>query len=145
MRIFPGLVFLSGSLLVGCQGVSPGLIGQDQQTDPLQEAIFKQGKGEEAFFQKLKLESYQETVWTPNPAPVLKEIPLGSPVARARAVMQQHGFRCVDLVTADKRPFLSCTALKKTSWVTGEAIRVEIYHQAGEVTDVKVITIHNRG
>ena len=142
MRTFPGLLFLSGSLLVGCQVTSPGLIGQDEKTEPLQQAIFKQAKGEEAVFQKLKLISYQADVWVPNPAPVLEEIPLGSPVARARAVMQRHGFRCVDLVTADKHPFISCTASQKTRWLGKDAVRVEIYYQAGEVTDVKVITFH---
>jgi hypothetical protein len=142
MRIFPGLLFLSGSLLVGCVGISPGLIGQDEKTDPMQAAIFKQAKGEEAVFQKLKALSYQADVWVPNPAPVLEEIPLGSPVARARAVMQRHSFRCVDLVTDDKRPFLSCTATQKTRWLGKDAVRVEIYYQAGEVSDVKVITFH---
>jgi hypothetical protein len=135
MRIFPMLLFIACTWMIGCEGVSPALIGQDERNEPLQEAIFSQAK----------LQSPQEQICVTNPAWVLLEIPLGSPVDKARAVMQRHGFQCADLLTSDKRPFLSCTASKRTSWVTADSIRVEIYYQAGEVTDLKVITFRNNG
>jgi hypothetical protein len=133
MRILTGLLFIACTGVFGCQGVSPALIGQDQRNEPLQEAIFNQAN----------LQSPQEGICLTSPAPVLLEIPVGSPVENARAVMQRHGFQCADRVTADNRPFLSCTASKRTSWVTGNSIRVEIYYQGGEVTDLKVLTFRN--
>jgi hypothetical protein len=133
MRVFTGLLFIACTGMFGCQGVSPALLGQDERNEPLQEAIFNQAK----------LQSPQEDVCVTSPTAILPEIPLGSPVDNARAVMQRHGFQCADLLTVDNRPFLSCTTSKKTSWVTGNSIRVEIYYQAGEVTDLKVITFRN--
>ena len=74
-----------------------------------------------------------------DPAVVLKEIPLGTPLPQARSIMEGHGFHCLDGTGDSQGIFLKCTANNGSRWVVAVGTVVKIYHQAGRVTDIQIV------
>jgi len=80
--------------------------------------------------------------WRKDPAVVLKEIPIGTPVDQAKAVMEAHGFKCSEQ-PEQNGPFLLCHAFKRTGFLTGTGIDIKIVHHASRVTNVEVVTSYS--
>jgi hypothetical protein len=107
----------SVQLVLGCQLVS--------QPDPLQKEIFNQPRLSDGGVDR-------------NPDPVLRLIPVGTPVEQARAVMEAHGFHCSD----DRRSgpaTLECKAHSYLGCLVTEYIRVTLYLEAGKVSRAEVV------
>jgi hypothetical protein len=115
MRAFPAL--LAPCLLAGCTAVG-------RPADALQEAIARQPTIEA-----------KAGWWKKDPGVVLQEIPLGTPLSQARAVMKGHGFECSE----GAEGCLVCKAFKRTDWLCGIITIVTIHHQGGKVTDLEVV------
>ena len=113
---------------LGCTTVPSRTVADDVKPDPLCEQIGKQktievGPG-----------------WCKvDPAVVLKEVPLGTPLPQARSIMEGHGFHCLDGTGDAQGPFLRCTAYEGTGWVAGVATVVKVYYRAGQVTDIQIV------
>jgi len=75
------LFAISCSIWSGCQALNFGALRQNGKADPFQEEITSAGvlEGTAGY-------------WKIKPDVVLKEIPVGTPVLQAQAVMEKHGF-----------------------------------------------------
>jgi hypothetical protein len=114
-------------LFLGCQLASPISSGiRIGRPDPLWEEIRKESEDPDA----------RHVV---SPAPVLKYIPLGTPIEQAKTLMKAHGFRCSS-DEKDSNSYLEFVASKNDGFMMAWVIRVLFYHQAGKVTDVKVLS-----
>ena len=71
--------------------------------------------------------------WKHSAAPVLKEIPPGTPVEQARSVMQGHGVTCELDTHADGGPVLIGSAYRRTGWLCGYRTEVTLSCPAGKV------------
>jgi hypothetical protein len=121
------LAILLSTSLVGCGALST-VWGSDR-TDALQKAVFEQ--------QAVYSPSGE---WKQDPRAVLNEVPLGTPVERARWVMLGHGFECSDEESEDGGPFLFCKASRATGWWTSEVAMVKLLYREGRIASVDVRT-----
>jgi hypothetical protein len=96
---------------------------------------------------RLVEEIVKEATRTKTPGPdtatglealVLQEVPLQTPLAQARAVMERHGFSCWIGVPDDKGVCLHCTAWRRTSTHYGDRIVVRLYYENRKVVKVGV-------
>lgn len=126
-RVFLFLLACSGS--AGCQALGSSSISGSSKIDPLQEEIA----------QPLKSKINQGRK---DPEVVLKEIPIGTPVGQARAVMEGHGFKCSE-GSKEGSSYLLCHASLRTGLMTGTGIDVKIFHQASRVTGAEVVTYYD--
>lgn len=129
-------LFLFGALAIlacvqlfqGCQIAGPVSSGNlSGRLDSLQEEIWKQPS------------ESQDGLHSVSATPVLKYIPLGTAIEQAKAVMEAHGFRCSS-DNQEGRCRLVCVASRNIRLMVADVIRVSLYHEAGRITDVKVIT-----
>ncbi len=119
-------------VLGGCQALTPSNSRPNTSADPLQEAILKERD----------LES-KAGWWRKPPDPVLKEVPLGTPVDQAQTVMAGHGFSCSPHGDEGRGPSVLCWAHQPTSWLAGTIIQVTLHHRDGKITDVEVVTAYD--
>lgn len=84
--------------------------------------------------------------WKINPALVLREIPLNSPIDKAETVMKDHGFFCSHGSTEnDEQPvlkegtYLHATTFCRLSFRSVERITVTVFYEENKVTDVDVV------
>ena len=128
-RVFLTLLTCSG--LAGCQALGSLSSSGSARLDPLQEEIVKQ-----------EAVDSRAGWWRKDPGVVLKEIPIGTPLDQARAVMEGHGFQCSQHTEQDSS-YLLCHAYQTTSILTGTGINVKIFHQATRVTGAEVVTYYD--
>jgi hypothetical protein len=73
---------------------------------------------------------------------VLKQVPLGSPVEKARNVMEANGFKQYAEYIDNDNPNQKCIWYSYTyahRFVFLDEIQVDVYHNAGVVTKVEVM------
>jgi hypothetical protein len=70
-------------------------------------------------------------------AEVLKYLCVGMPVENAKRIMEDSGFECEES-DFDGPSFLRCSAVYKSHLLLGDEIFVDVYHESGVVTDIKV-------
>jgi hypothetical protein len=78
-----------------------------------------------------------------QPAPlnaeiVLREVPRQTPLAQARSIMEQHGFRCWSGVPDSRGTCLYCTAFKRRHAASADRIVVKLFHENRRVVNVEV-------
>ena len=129
-RLCAGLICASG--LVGCFTIDLSGGWQNGTADPLQAEIFKQ-------YTLMARPGW----WKPDPGIVLREIPAGTPLAEARAVMEKHRFNCVDGLGDEKGTYLRCVANRRTGRKTNDRIDMKIYYEAGRVKDIDVTSYYD--
>ena len=124
----------AGLLCAGVAGCMVDTSGgwNSGKADPLQAEIYQQ-------YHLLARPAW----WKPNPEVVLKEIPQGTPIAEARAVMAGHGFFCSGGLGDEKGAYLQCEAFRRTGRVTRDRISVKIYYERGQVTDIDVTSFYD--
>ena len=116
-------------LFQGCQIAGPVSSSKSASPpDPLQEEIRKQPS-----------EGWADGLPAVSAAPVLKYIPLGTSIERAKTVMEAHGFRCSS-DNKDRRSCLVCMASQNAGYMMAKVIRVTLDHAAGKITHVEVVT-----
>ena len=133
-RSYKKLLFglLSSCYFVGCMTFGPSPMPEGGAPDLFLEAILKQETVEsKPGWSKLKTEA------------VLKEIPLATPLAQARTIMERHGFSCWAGLSDGKGEYLHCTAYKQKSKGRSEKIVVKLYYDTKRITDVEVTVEHD--
>jgi len=112
---------------LGCETVNAPAPLATAKPDPFVEAILKGDALEKTpALAKLK------------PDAVFKEIPLQTPLAQARAVMEGHGFSCWAGVPGTYGPCLYCTVFKRINPYTADKIVVKLYDHKKRVSNAEV-------
>ena len=117
---------------VGCITAGAGPAPPDAPPDPLLEQILKQDV----------LES-KPGASRLNPKPILKEIPLQTPLSQARATMERHGFSCWSGLSDNRGEYLHCTAYKPKNQRVSEKILVKLYYDTKRVIYIEVTVEHD--
>ena len=121
------LVLLPCCCCLGCHTVAPA-----GPPDPLVEAVLK--------------EAAQKRAPGPNAAGdlaadlaavVLKEVPLQTPLDKARPVLERHGFSCWSGVQDDKGVCLHCTAWKRKGPYYADRVVVKLFYENRRVVRVE--------
>jgi hypothetical protein len=124
-------VFLPCLTLLGCQVFTSPY----RPTDPLvEEIVVATAKAEK---QKTATPVSPPARVSPADALVLEEIPLQTPIAKARANMERHGFSCWYGVPEGQGICLHCTAWKPRSTYLADRIVVRLCYENGRVVNVK--------
>jgi hypothetical protein len=113
---------------LGCLTFNPGAAPQIGQPDPFVETIAKQpvlGKVDQTAVLK--------------PDIVLEEVPLHTPVAQARAIMEQHGFSCWARVPDNNRECLHCTAYLYQRGGSADRIVVKLIYEKQQIVKAEVV------
>src|SRR5437899_1147566 len=119
------LVLICCSLAVGCQSLSSR---PNKEADAVLEEIRQQPRLHQAVA--------EDRV---DPTPILKRIPLGTPLKQAQAVMQACGFTCsLERDPGSRGLSLFCRADMEDGFLVGTTFRVKIEFQKEQVTNVKV-------
>ena len=108
-----GWLVLLGLVPCGCLNLP---IHKLADSDPMVDAIYQQAMKEKRIGS--------------GPMPtdiVLKEIPLSTPLAKARATMGKHGFSCWSAVPINNSMCLHCTAYKSGPYKTFKVVVKFIY------------------
>ncbi len=108
--------FLPLTLLVGCSLWRP---------TALRDELLKQEN-------QSHVDGYSRT----DPGPVLRLVPIGTPVEKARSVMKENGFDTS--LENGVRPFLACRAVR-SRLLMADAVEVHLYYKDGKVTEVEVV------
>jgi hypothetical protein len=120
-------------ILLACAGL-PGCRAPWGKSDALQGAIARE---DYLYHAGTPGNMGMNDLWNKDPTPVLKAVPLGTPVEKAEAVMKKNGFDCTE--TADEQgPILLCRATRESSWMFKEEISVRMRCREGKVADVTV-------
>lgn len=128
-----GFLALLGCVwFAGCLTPHPGPPEPHGKADALQEAL-----------RTAKVDKTEVGFWRRSPAAVLQEVPVGTPLAQAQAVMQRHGFSCRQEKMDPARVCLICKASQWAGLVGSDVLTVTFYCRWDKVTEVKVITYHN--
>jgi hypothetical protein len=117
---------------LGCATFDTDATPPDGQPDPLLVAILRQ----EAVAKVL-------TAVTVKPDVVLQEIPLQTPVAEARSIMERHGFSCWSRVPDGDRTCLYCIAYKRKRRDLADKVVVKLFHADRLVVQVEVMVDHD--
>jgi hypothetical protein len=107
---------LPGLLCLGCAGLRSEGLGSGRP-DPLQEVLFKDT--------------------TARREAVLQEVPVGTSLEQARAIMAGHGFACEER-EEEKGPYLLCKVARNSRFMMADVVEVKLYHSRGKVTAVDV-------
>jgi hypothetical protein len=70
---------------------------------------------------------------------ILKEVPLRTPLAQARAVMESHGFKCWAGVPDNNSICLHCTADRRKNSEVADKVLVKLYYDNKRITGVEAI------
>jgi hypothetical protein len=70
---------------------------------------------------------------------VLKEVPLQTPLAQARSIMERHGFSCWAGLSDNRGDYLHCTAYKRKNQACADKLTVKFHYDARRVIDCEVI------
>jgi hypothetical protein len=123
-RVVLWLGLVGGCCLAGCQAVGPS-----EPPDPLVEEILSQPTPKKA---------PPPGATDPRAAVVLLEVPLQTPLAQARATLEQHGFSCWSGVPDAKGMCLHCTAWKRRGRYYGDRVVVKLFYENQRVIKVEV-------
>jgi hypothetical protein len=118
--------------VLGCMTMDTNAGRNAAKEDPLQAEIFRQ-------YTLLARPGW----WKPDPEVIYKEIPQGTPIAEARAVMTRHGFFCTPGLGDEKGTYLHCEAFRRTGRVTRDRLSVKIYQKDGQVADIDVTAFYD--
>jgi hypothetical protein len=112
---------------LGCATFEPGPVPQNGKLDPFLDEIVRQ-------------EPLEKKLWsvTLKPDVVLRDIPLQTPVAEARAIMERHGFSCWSGVADAKGKCLHCTAYIRKSPDYADRVVVKLFYDTERVVNVAV-------
>jgi hypothetical protein len=106
----------------GCGTFNSSAAPQNGVPDPLLEEIVKQGvPGKKSWPVPLQADA------------VLREVPVLTPVAQARAVMERHGFSCWPCVPDSGGTCLHCTAYRRKSPLAADKVVVKLFYEADRV------------
>jgi hypothetical protein len=133
VRMRLGLSLLCGAVL-GCVSPPPAGPFHPDPPNPFLEALFKSEV-------LVIMEDGKPVKLNPpllKPDVVLREIPLRTPVAEARAVMERHGFSCQGGVRENFQTCLYCKAYKRTSAVLADRVVVKLFYEDQRVVNVAV-------
>ena len=133
VRMRLGLGLLCGAVL-GCVSPPPAGPFHPDPPNPFLEAIFKAEV-------LVIMEDGKPLKLNPpllKPDVVLREIPLKTPVAEARAVMEKHGFSCQGGVRENFQTCLYCKAYRRTSAVLADRVVVKLFYEDQRVVNVAV-------
>jgi hypothetical protein len=123
-------------LLVCWTGPGCDSVPQNGQPDPLVEEIVRQaGPKKKATAATAGAEALKRLI--------LEEIPLQTPVAEARAVMERHGFSCWANVPDEKGPCHHCTAYRRKGPAVADKVVVKLFAEQGRVSNVEVAVEHD--
>jgi hypothetical protein len=114
----------------------PADVARSNVPDPLVEQILKQESWEKApgaTSKELKAEA------------VLKEVPLQTPFAQARAIMARHGFVCWSGVSDNENSgvYLQCKAYKQKDAHYADRIVVKLFYERERIVRVVVTIDHH--
>jgi hypothetical protein len=127
-----GLLLCCG--LAGCVTTSPFATPLPETPNPFLEEILKQ---DPVVFK----EGDKEIKPVPprlKPDSILQAVPLNTPLAEARAVMERHGFSCWSGVQDNYRTCLYCTACRRKTPYLADKIVVKLFYEQKQVVDVEV-------
>jgi hypothetical protein len=126
-RLAPGLLFLCWCGLPGCWTIPATAPTEKKPVDPLVQEILKSDNRDK----KVGVNGV-------DPDVILKEIPLQTPVAKARSIMEKHGFSCWAGVPADYRICLDCRFYKQKNSAVADMIQVKLYYDNNRISGVDV-------
>jgi hypothetical protein len=112
---------------VGCVTVPPSSTSPSDPPDPFVKAILKEAPA-----------SKRPGVTVVSPDVVLKEVPLKTPLAQARAIMEQHGFSCWKGTPEGLGTCLHCTAYRRKNEYASQKIVVKLIYENDRVTGALV-------
>jgi hypothetical protein len=123
------LSLLPLGMLSGCATVHPSATPESSRSDPLVDEIIKQ----EALDKKGVLAKPRTNI-------VLEEIPLKTPVDRARSIMQGHGFTCWAGVPdqATGGICLYCSAYKRVDSTHADRVVAKLFYEQQRVVKIEV-------
>jgi hypothetical protein len=113
--------------LAGCLGVDSAAVVKSVPPDPFVEELLRQ----EVLTRDKDSATLKNTV-------VLRDIPVKTPLAKARAFMEQHGFSCWANVPCGAYTCLHCTAYKRKRQDLADRVVVKLIYQDQKVIGAEV-------
>jgi hypothetical protein len=121
------LAFLPGFCFPGCVTFNSSTVPPNGIPDPLLEEILRQ----ETLVKK-------PDSATLKPAILLREVPIRTPLAQAKSVMERHGFSCWSGVADSKGTCLHCTAYKPKKRGLADKIVVKLFYETQRIVNVEI-------
>jgi hypothetical protein len=146
LRTAWGLGVLLGCGLLGCV-TPPSAPFQPDPPNPFLEEILKQEvlPATGADGKVLKGADGKEIRSNPpvvKPDVVLREIPLRTPLAEARKIMERHGFTCYGGIRDQFQDCVYCRAYRRKSTMVADRVVVKLFYENERVVNV-VVTVEN--
>ena len=140
IRTVMGLGLLLCGGVVGCLTTNPSAPTQPETPNAFVAEILKQEKLVVKDAKNVEIKMDPPRV---SPEVVLREIPLQTPLANARAVMERHGFSCQGGVRDEYRDCLYCTTYRRKTAAIADRVTVKLYLEQKRVVDVVVNVEHD--
>jgi hypothetical protein len=123
---------LTCGLALGCMTFDPRPPAPEAKADAWVDEILKQDVLESKNkWSKLKAEV------------VLKEVPLHTPLAQARSIMERHGFSCWAGLSDNRGDYLHCTAYKRKNQSCADKLTIKFHYDAKRIVDAEVTVEHD--
>ena len=122
------VVLLPCCCFTGCEAMNNLVSPVTENPDPFQVQILKQDAADKKPGAPTRL----------LPDLILREIPLRTPVAKARAFMEQHGFSCSGGVPEGSLTCLDCRAWIRKNSLTVDRIVVRFYYENNRVINEQI-------
>jgi hypothetical protein len=123
-----GLVVLTSACLLGCATLPSTAPTPEEVPDRFVSEIFKADTRDK----KVGLTGVDADV-------ILKEVPLRTPIAQARTVMESHGFTCWSGVPDSNSICLHCTVYRRKNSEVADKVLVKLYYENKRVRGVEAI------
>jgi hypothetical protein len=69
---------------------------------------------------------------------VLKEVPIYTPLAQAKSIMERHGFSCWTGLSDNRGEYMHCTAYKRKNQSLADKVIVKFHYDAKQIIDAEV-------
>jgi hypothetical protein len=69
---------------------------------------------------------------------VLKEVPIYTPLAQAKSIMERHGFSCWTGLSDNRGDYMHCTAYKRKNQSCADKVIVKFHYDGKRIIDAEV-------